>query len=41
MCLQASMDGYEVKKMINVIRNSDIIVTATGNKDILTENILN
>jgi len=35
--LQASMDGYEVKKMINVIGNSDIIVTATGNKDILTE----
>ena len=35
--LQASMDGYEVKKMINVIENADIIVTATGNKDILRE----
>ena len=35
--LQASMDGYEVKKMINAIGNSDIIVTATGNKDILRE----
>ena len=35
--LQASMDGYEVKKMNTVIRNADIIVTATGNKDILRE----
>ena len=33
--LQASMDGYEVKKMMNVIGNADIVVTATGNKDIL------
>ncbi len=33
--LQASMDGYEVKKMKNVIKNADIIVTATGNKDII------
>jgi adenosylhomocysteinase len=33
--LQAAMDGFEVKKMINVIENADIIVTATGNKDIL------
>ena len=35
--LQASMDGYEVKKMNTVIENADIIVTATGNKDILKE----
>jgi len=35
--LQAAMDGYEVKKMISVISNSDIVVTATGNKDILKE----
>ena len=35
--LQASMDGYEVKKMKNAIGNADIIVTATGNKDILKE----
>ena len=35
--LQASMDGYEVKKMKTVINNADIIVTATGNKDILKE----
>ena len=33
--LQASMDGYEVKKLKSVISNSDIIVTATGNKDIV------
>ena len=33
--LQAAMDGYEVKKMINIISNADIIVTATGNKDII------
>ena len=35
--LQAAMDGYEVKKMSSVISNADIIVTATGNKDILKE----
>ena len=35
--LQASMDGFEVKKMKTVINNADIIVTATGNKDILKE----
>ena len=33
--LQAAMDGYEVKKLSNVISNADIVVTATGNKDIL------
>jgi adenosylhomocysteinase len=31
------MDGYEVKKMSSVISNADIIVTATGNKDILKD----
>ena len=35
--LQASMDGYEVKKIKNIISKADIIVTATGNKDILKE----
>ena len=35
--LQASMDGFEVKKMKNVISNADIVVTATGNKDIICE----
>jgi len=34
--LQASMDGFEVKKMINAAAEADIVVTATGNKDILT-----
>jgi adenosylhomocysteinase len=33
--LQAAMDGYEVKKLSQVIGNADIVVTATGNKDIL------
>ncbi len=36
--LQASMDGYEVKKLENVISNADIVVTATGNKDIVNQN---
>ncbi|MEC7659581.1 MAG: adenosylhomocysteinase [Bacteroidota bacterium] len=35
--LQASMDGYEVKKLETIIANADIIVTATGNKNIVTE----
>lgn len=34
--LQAAMDGYEVKKMIDAVQEADIVVTATGNKDILT-----
>ena len=36
--LQAAMDGYEVKKMKNAIPNADIIVTATGYKDIIKDN---
>ena len=35
--LQASMDGYEVKKLNTVIKNADIVITATGNKHIVTE----
>ena len=35
--LQAAMDGFEVKKMADAIPEADIIVTATGNKDIITE----
>ncbi len=35
--LQASMDGFEVKKMKSVISKADIVVTATGNKDILID----
>jgi adenosylhomocysteinase len=33
--LQAAMDGFEVKKMDDAILEADIIVTATGNKDIV------
>ncbi len=33
--LQAAMDGYEVKKLDTVIANADIIITTTGNKDIV------
>jgi len=35
--LQAAMDGFEVIKMSNAVLRADIIVTATGNKDILKE----
>ena len=33
--LQAAMDGYEVKKMNDAVSEANIIVTATGNKDIV------
>ena len=33
--LQAAMEGFEVKKMKDAIPEADIIVTATGNKDII------
>jgi len=36
--LQASMDGYEVKRLENVVSKADIVVTATGNKDIVNQN---
>src|SRR3954466_9092896 len=35
--LQAAMDGYQVMKMDNAIKEADIIVTATGNYNIITE----
>ena len=35
--LQASMDGYEVKKMSTLIPNADIVITTTGNRDIVTK----
>tara|TARA_Y100001954_G_scaffold230317_1_gene277700 strand:+ start:2147 stop:3463 length:1317 start_codon:yes stop_codon:yes gene_type:complete len=35
--LQAAMDGYEVKKLESVIEKSDIIITATGNRDIVKD----
>lgn len=34
--LQAAMDGYEVRRMENAIPRANIVVTATGNKDIIT-----
>jgi len=34
--LQAAMEGYEVVLMDEAISNADIVVTATGNKDIVT-----
>ncbi|WP_420577335.1 adenosylhomocysteinase [Ekhidna sp.] len=33
--LQAAMDGFEVKKMSDAVSRADIVVTATGNKDII------
>ena len=36
--LQASMDGYEVKRVNSVIQHCDIVITATGNKDIICSN---
>src|SRR5699024_8818642 len=34
--LQAAMEGYEVKKMDDAVREEDIVITATENKDIIT-----
>ncbi len=34
--LQAAMDGYEVVTLEDAIERADIVVTATGNKDVLT-----
>ena len=34
--LQAAMDGFAVKKMVDAVKEADIVVTATGNKDIIT-----
>ena len=33
--LQAAMEGFEVKKMEDAVKEADIVVTATGNKDII------
>src|SRR6218665_1102710 len=35
--LQAAMDGYQVMKMDNAVKEADIVVTATGNKNIIGE----
>jgi len=34
--LQAAMDGYQVARLDDIVSTADIIVTATGNKDIVT-----
>ncbi|HBI39394.1 MAG TPA: adenosylhomocysteinase [Tenacibaculum sp.] len=33
--LQAAMDGFEVKKLETVVGNADVVITTTGNKDIV------
>jgi adenosylhomocysteinase len=35
--LQAAMEGYEVKKMVDAVKEADIVVTATGNCNVITE----
>lgn len=35
--LQAAMDGFEVKPMIEAVQEADIIVTASGCRDLITE----
>jgi adenosylhomocysteinase len=35
--LQAAMDGFEVKKMADAVKEADIIVTASGCRDLITE----
>ena len=37
--LQACMDGFEVKKLESVVEVCDIVITATGNKDIVRKEI--
>jgi adenosylhomocysteinase len=34
--LQAAMEGYEVRKLEDVVERGDIFVTATGNRDVIT-----
>ncbi len=33
--LQAAMDGFEVKKLETIVENADVVITTTGNKDIV------
>lgn len=35
--LQAAMEGYEVKKMADAVKEADIVVTATGNMNVVNE----
>ena len=34
--LQASMQGYEVRRLAEVLESADIFITATGNRDVIT-----
>jgi adenosylhomocysteinase len=34
--LQAAMDGYPVRKLESVLADADIVITTTGNKDVVT-----
>jgi adenosylhomocysteinase len=34
--LQAAMEGYEVRRLDEVLETADLFITATGNKDIIT-----
>ena len=38
--LQAAMDGYEVVRLEDVIGRADIVITATGNKDVVTAELI-
>jgi adenosylhomocysteinase len=38
--LQAAMEGYEVKPVEDVVEIADIFVTATGNKDVITVELM-
>src|SRR6201992_943412 len=35
--LQAAMDGFEVKKMVDAVKEADIVVTASGCRDLITD----
>jgi adenosylhomocysteinase len=39
--LQAAMEGYEVKPVEDVIEEADIFITATGNRDVITFEMMN
>jgi adenosylhomocysteinase len=39
--LQAAMEGFPVKKMMNAVQESDIVITATGNKNVVSEEHFN
>lgn len=39
--LQAAMDGCRVVKIEEIVRNVDIVITATGNKNVITREMMN